>query len=174
MTGRALSLVATASLVEEATDEVWLVLMEITHADMADTIRVVNNTEAIVSDGETYVGLPFAIEFPDEGDRPGEARISIDNVDRRIVEAVRSITTPPTVKLQVILASQPDTIEFELDGLKLRDVTYDAAQVQGYLRFEDLSVEPVAALITPERFPGLFAAIFALLISAQAFVHAVG
>lgn len=156
MSGRALSLVATASLVEEATDEVWLVLIEITHADMAQTIRVVNNTEAIVSNSQTFVGLPFAIEFPDEGERPGEARISIDNVNRQIVEAVRSISTPPNVKLQVILASQPDTIEFELDGLKLRDVTYDAAQVQGYLRFEDLVTEPVAALITPERFPGLF------------------
>lgn len=162
MTGRVLSAPATAALVAEETDEVFLILVKIDHADLDQPIRVVNNIEEIVSGGETYVGLPFEVELPDEGDRPGEARLSVDNVDRRIVEAIRTISTPPSVTIKVVLASQPDTIEYQLDGLTMRDVSYDAATVQGYLRYEDLSSENVADMIVPSRFPGLFGWLFAL------------
>lgn len=156
MTGRVLSTAATRALTAEETEEVFLVLVKISHGDLVSAIRVVNNIEAIEHDGETYVGLPFEIELPDEGDRPGEARLSVDNVDRRIVEAVRTISTPPSVTIKVVLASQPDVIEYQLDGLTMRDVSYDAATVQGYLRYEDLSTENVADIIVPSRFPGLF------------------
>jgi hypothetical protein len=71
-----------------------VVLLGVTHADMAETIRVVNNVEDVVSGGGTYVGLPFSIELPGEGELPGEAGIAIDNVDRRTVEAMRTIQTP--------------------------------------------------------------------------------
>ena len=36
-------------------------------------IRVVNNIEAVTSNGNEFVALPFDIELPDEGERPGEA-----------------------------------------------------------------------------------------------------
>lgn len=156
MTGRTLSPAMTAAIAAESTDECPLMLVTIAHDDLDAPIRVVNNIENITSNGETFIGLPFAIELPDEGDRPGEARISVDNVNRAIAEAVRSISTPPDVTIQVILASQPDTIDLELTGLKMRDVTMDASAVTGYLRFEELTVEPVAATMTPSRFPALF------------------
>lgn len=152
----ALSSAAIASMHAEDTDEVWLVLLTISHDDLDAPIRVVNNTEDIVSDGLTYIALPFELELPDQGERPGEARIRIDNVNRAIVEAVRTIQAPPNVAFKIILASQPDVIEYEHSGLTLRDVTYDVASVQGYLRYEDLTSEPVADTITPSRFPGLF------------------
>lgn len=155
MTGRTLSPAMETAIAAEESDECPLVLVTIEHDDLPEPIRVVNNIEDIVSNGATFVGLPFEIELPDEGERPGEARIRVDNVDRRIVKAVRSIQTPPDVTVQVILASQPDVIDMEITGLKLRDTTTDAAAVTGYLRFEDLTVEPVAAMITPARFPGL-------------------
>lgn len=156
MTGRTLSSAAQAAILDEESDEVSLHLVTIEHDDLDAPIRIVDNIEDITSNGETFVGLPFRLELPDEGDRPGEARITVDNVDRRIAEAVRSITTPPSVTIQVVLASQPDTLELELSGMTLRDVTIDAGAVTGYLRFEDLSVEPIAEAITPSKFPGLF------------------
>ena len=156
MAGRQLSAAATASLVAEETAEVWLRLIVITHANLAVPIRLVDNIEDIVSNGATFVALPFELELPDEGERPGEARIRVDNVDRRIVEAIRSITTPPQVTIQIILASDPDAIELEIPTLTLRDATYDLTAVTGFLRFEDITVEPVAESITPARFPGLF------------------
>lgn len=154
---RTLSPAANASIMAEETDEVWLVLLQIDHDDLAAPIRVANNTENVVSGGETYVGLPFELALPAESDNgPGEAVIRVDNVDRQIVEAVRTITSPPRVTIRVVLASQPDVIEALIENMVMKDVTYDVATVQGRLRFEDIVTEPVAETITPERFPGLF------------------
>lgn len=156
MSGREFSVTATAALVAEETDEVFLDLLIIDHADLAAPIRLVRNMENITHLGQTYIGMPFDIELPDEGERPGEARVSVDNVSREITNAIRSITSPPTVVYRLIVASDPDVIEYELSGLTLRDVTYDIGVVQGYLRYEDLTVEPVADTITPSRFPSMF------------------
>lgn len=154
---RTLSPAAEASLLAEETDEVWLILLTVSHPDLDDPITIVNDINEIVSNGVTFRALPFEIELPGEGQRPGESRIRIDNVSREIVEAVRIIgLIPPTVKIQVVLASQPDVIEYEVPVMTLRDVTYDAAFVTGVLRFEDISVEPVAEIINPNRFPALF------------------
>lgn len=154
---RGLSSAALASIHEQETDEVWLILVTIDHADLANPIRVVSNMEDITSNGETFVGLPFEIILPDENpDEPGEVMLRVDNVDKTIVETVRIIQSPPTVKVQVVLASQPDSIEAEIDGLTMRDVTWDVGVVEGRLRLDDLVVEPLSETITPARFPGLF------------------
>lgn len=162
---RTLSATAVAAMMDETTDEVFLPLVTISHADLAQPIRVVANNENIISRGNTYVGYPFDLELPGQADdSPGEARLRIDNVDKQIVEAIRLITGPPSVLIEVILASAPDTVEIAIGSMTLRDVSYDAATVEGVLRFEDVSVEPIGAIITPERFP----AIFSLLITCLA------
>lgn len=153
---RSLSAAAVASLNAPQTGEVWLVLLTIANAGMT-TIRVVNNTEDIVSRGNTYQAFPFELELPGEDpDSPSSARLRIDNVDKRIVEAVRSISTPPEVTIEVILASQPDTVEIAYSSLTMRSVEYDVNSVRGELVFESIYSEPVTLTITPNRFPGLF------------------
>lgn len=157
MTERTLSTTALNSMADAETEEVWLVLMTIDHEDLESALRVVNNIEEIVSNGETYVALPFEIDMPGDGAQgPTEARVKVDNVDRQIVEAIRTIQTPPTITLQVILASEPDDPEMTIEHLTLRDANYDLSAVTGALRFDDLTMEPISEKITPDRFPGLF------------------
>lgn len=157
MTTRTLSETALNSAAAEETQEVWLVLVTLEHDDLEEPIRVVNNIEDIESRGLTFLGCPFELDPPgDDADGPTEARLRIDNVNREIVVANRSITSPPTVTIEVILASDPDAPEVTISHLTLRNVSWDAAYVQGTLRFEDLSVEPVSQRVTPGRFPGLF------------------
>lgn len=154
---RSLSSTAIASANAQQTDEVWLVLLTIAHASLATPIRVVNNNESIVSRGQTYQWFPFEIELPGEDvDSPSRARLRIDNVDRTIVNTIRSISTPPTVTLEVVLASAPDVVEVSFSGLSLREVDYDAMSVTGELVFESIFTEPVTLTMTPARFPGLF------------------
>jgi hypothetical protein len=154
---RSLSPAALASANAQSTDEVWLVLLTIEHNEIDSPIRVVNNTEDIVSRGQTYIGFPFDFELPGEdADAPTKARLRIDNVDRRIVEAVRTISSPPLVTLEVILASAPDTVEFSFSGLTMREIDYDVSSVSGDLLFESIFAEPVTYTMTPSRFPGLF------------------
>lgn len=154
---RTLSQNALNSAFAQQTDEVWLVLLTIEHPSLATPLRFVNNMESVTSRGNLYVAFPFEIEFPEQDpDTAGEARITIDNIDRQIVQTIRSIASPPQVTLEVILASSPSTVEASFSGMVLRDVTYDALKVSGVLRFEDIMTEPLSVQMTPQRFPAMF------------------
>jgi len=148
----------TTSAFAQETDEVWLVLVTIDHADLSQPIRVVNNTEDVTSGGDTYVAFPFDITLPDaREDAPPRARLVIDNVSREIAEAIRTISSAPSVTLEVIRAADPDTIEISWPFFKLRNVKWDVGKVSGDLTLEDFTSEPYpAGIFSPASFPGLF------------------
>ena len=154
---RSLSTAARRSAYAPQTSEAWLLLLTITHESLVAPLRFVNDKVTITSNSQSFMGFPFAVELPQESnDAPGEARITIDNVDRSIVTAVRAMATPPEVTIQIIMASQPNTIEVEYGAMTLRDVKWDVASVSGTLRHEDISTEPVTVQMTPQRFPAMF------------------
>lgn len=154
---RNLSSNALASAYAQETGEVWLVLCTITHPALATPLRFVNDMQSLTSRGNVYVAFPFEVELPTEdADSPGEARLVLDNIDRNIVRAIREMTGPPEITLEVVLASAPDTVEAEFPGMVLRDTQYDASKVSGTLRFEDITSEPISVEMTPQRFPALF------------------
>jgi len=120
---RTISPAATRAGHADATDKVWLVLLEITATGLSTPIRVVNDNVDVVHQGWTFIGYPFEVELPPESqDRPMIARIRIDNTERLIVDEVRTIAEPPSVTLRVVLADQPDVIEVEYAGMRLRNV----------------------------------------------------
>jgi hypothetical protein len=78
--------------------------------------------------------------LPEEGeDRPPRARLTIDNVSREIVLALRQIQAAPTVTMEVVRASEPDLVEASFPFFRLLDVRYDALVVEGELGVEDLT-----------------------------------
>ncbi|CAB4122650.1 Domain of unknown function DUF1833 [uncultured Caudovirales phage] len=154
---RTLSTNAIRSINSQQTDEVWLILLTITHADLPTPIRVVNNNENVTSRSNVFQAFPFEIILPGQDpDSPPKAMIRMDNVDRTVVSLIRNISSAPTVLMEVILASQPDTVEISFGSLSLRAVTYDASTIEGELFFEALYNEPITLSMTPSRFPGLF------------------
>jgi hypothetical protein len=82
--------------------------------------------------------------------------LRIDNVDRRVVQTIRSITAPPTVTLEVILASAPNNVEVSFTNMTLRNAQYDSSTVSGELTFDAIYTEPATLTMTPSRFPGMF------------------
>lgn len=154
---RSLSSAATTSIHSQETGEVWLVLLTITHSTLPTPIRVVNNNEDITSRGNIYQAFPFEIILPSQDpDSIPKASLKFDNVDRTAISIIRGVEFPPAVTIEVILASQPDTIEVSFPNLTLRNVKYDAEAIEGELLFENLFSEPVTLTMTPSRFPGLF------------------
>lgn len=155
---RTLSGPAVRAVMAQDTAEVFLLLLTIAHATLADDIRLVCNTVDIVSRGQTYIGLPFEITLPSEQeDRVPQMRLRVDNVNREIVQAVRTMTSPATVTVEVILASSLDTVEASFAGFTLRAVTYDALVVEGTLALEDVLSEPYPeGTFTPNLFPAIF------------------
>lgn len=153
---RSLSAAALVSAHMQETGEVWLVLLTISHPSIATPLRFANNTQSVMSRGELFVAFPFEVELPSsEQDTIGEARLRIDNVDRMIVDTIRTILSPPDLKFEIVLASQPDVVEVFYDGLVLRNTTYDALIVSGGMKFEDIMSEPVSLQMTPSRFPSM-------------------
>lgn len=155
---RNLSSNALASMYAQETSEVWLVLLEIDEAGLSEPIRVVNNNENVTHNGNVYEGFPFELPMPDEVENQvTSVTLTIDNVDRRIVQAVRSLSSPPTVTMSVVMASSPDTIEAGPFEMTLKDATYTALTVVGRLGFEDFEDEPFPGeTFTPQNHPGLF------------------
>lgn len=148
---------AVASMNAQVTGEAWLVLLTISHSSLAAPLRFVNNNEDVVSNGNTFKFFPFEIVLPGQDpESPSKATLKIDNVSREIIATIRTITSPPTVQLDVILASTPDVIEATFTDMKLRGVEYDVTSVSGELVYESIFTEPVSYTMTPSRFPGLF------------------
>jgi len=155
---RALSVAAKSAIFSQETFETFLILLVIDHEDLDTAIRVVNNYGNITSNGRLYIGYPFSITIPDESDDSiPSVNLTIDNIDRVIVEAIRTCTSAPSVEISVILASAPDTIEAGPFPMMLRNATYDSMTVTAVIKADDILNEPYpGVIITPQNFPALF------------------
>ena len=142
----------------QETGEVFIVLLTIDHPDLAEPMRLSSDAVDTVSRSNTYVAFPFDISLPnDQADRPPRAGLRIDNVDRQIVQTLRTITSAPTVLMEVVLGSDPDTVEASWPDFQLLDADYDHLVVAGELGQELFLNEPwPGRSFTPADFPGLF------------------
>ncbi len=155
---RSLSSLALQSLYAGETGDAFLVLLTLSHPDLAQPICVTSDAVQTVSGGTVFVPFPFDLALPDDLDAKSyRARLVIDNVDRQIVEAVRSVTSAPDILIKIVRAATPDTVESQFVDFKLTNVVYDAFRIEGDLTVEDFTAEPYpAATFSPGLFPGLF------------------
>jgi hypothetical protein len=74
-----------------------------------------------------------------------------------MVAAIRDISTPPTVDLELVKISDLNYVEAEFTNFQMRSVDYNALTIEGTLTLEGLFQEPaVAFCFSPSYFPGLF------------------
>jgi hypothetical protein len=153
-----LSPAALSAVLAQETDKAFLPLLTIDHPDLADPIRVVCDGQQCVSNGDTYLAFPFNIDFPPaDPDSPPQVRLVIDNVDQKIIVGLRTLSSAPTVTLQVVMSDTPDTIEAGPFEMTLRQAVYDSLTIEGTLNFEDILNEAYPGdSYTPANFPGLF------------------
>lgn len=155
---RVISTTAQEAINASQTDQVFLVLLEITHSELTTPIRVVNNNESIISNGNTYYASAFNFSFPaQEEGTIKNSTLTIGNVDREIVRTIRSISTPPNVTASVVLASDPDVLEMGPFTFQLTDVGYNRDTVTGSLVFENYLRSNIGTIrYKNTTFPGLF------------------
>lgn len=153
-----LSLTAIQAAMAQETGEVFLMCLTITHPTLTTPLRVVNDGRDLVRSAGTFMATAFELTLPgQQDDRPPEVRLRIDAVDRSILSALRGLTSPPGIRLEVVLASSPNVIESGPYDLTLREVTYTATSIEGTLGYEDVLNEPFPKdTFTPRNFPGLF------------------
>lgn len=143
------------------TGEVLLALVTIDSPSIVGgPLRVVQDLQNITSNGNVYTAFPFEIRLAGDSDNsPAKITLTIDNIDRTMIAAIKGIppTTPPTVKVEIVVASQPDTVEITMDNLVLKNVTGDAFRIDGELWMDEEDLLPFPeGSFTPPLFPGLF------------------
>lgn len=155
---RNVSLAAIQGALAQQTSEVYLVLLEIDHANLGTPLRFVNNSENVTSNSNLYTAFPFAVVLPDDQEsREPRAEIRIDNISREIIDEVRSLSTYPTMTLSVILASSPNTIEWGPLEFITQGANYDANTITFSLVYSVFAEEPFPYRVFDTiNFPGMF------------------
>ena len=165
-----LSPAAIAAMLSPDAGEDLIALLTITGAGIVTPIRIANAGPVRLSDtaDEVFYGVvsrsnnfafvPFRISLPDEqvASAP-RATIAIDDVTQTLMPTIRSITTAPSVLIELVLSSTPNTLEVSFPGFLMGSISYSATQVTAELTVKSLASEPFPAHnFTPSYFPGLF------------------
>lgn len=149
-------------------DDTLIVLLTITSPGV-DPIRVADNwTQRLSEDdedilygvrsrGEDYLFLPIEPTLPTEEEAAPRSSITIRDLTQRLIPVFRTISTAPSVLMELVLYSTPDVVEASFPGLLLSNVSYDADSISADLTVESMAIEPFPAhTITPAHFPGSF------------------
>jgi hypothetical protein len=155
---RTLSSAANAAIFTSQTNEVFLVLLELTGGNIVTPIRVSSNNVDTTSNGDVYTAYPFHISMPPETDKEiPSVQLVIDNIDQTLIQEIRGTAIPILIEMNIVLAGTPDTIEAGPFNYTLRNITYDALTISGDLMFEDVLNEPYpAGSYDTVNYPGLF------------------
>ena len=88
---RSLPTVVVQALYAQTTSSVFLVLLTASHS-LFSTIRVVNNTQAVTSNGDVFQPFPFSVVLPpDEEDLQVRAQLQLYDVQQEILDNLRLV-----------------------------------------------------------------------------------
>ncbi|KFF50452.1 hypothetical protein GY26_01820 [Gammaproteobacteria bacterium MFB021] len=129
--------------------------------DTSRYIGVVNNNGPIVHNGVEYIGLPFQFELPSNDDEQvPQLTMTIDNVDRTLVDLLRGITEAPPVTVEVIRVTQAGETATELGPMdfSLLSADTDAAVVVLQIGYTNdiLNSPATGEIFNPGTAPALF------------------
>lgn len=147
-----------------------LAFITINHRNLAQPIRVVSDPIDFVVGGERYIGCPFEFKLLTDEDEAPRSQIRIQNVDRMIGEAIRSVKERAQVRLEIRttadfnLSVVPRTeipggssVIYGFRYFELIDVTVTSLDVTGTVMLRDYTQEPwPGRRATQSRTPGLF------------------
>jgi hypothetical protein len=165
---RSLSLTLRRAMHAQETGERLIFLVTIEHESLAEPLRYSSDpTERFsvdplrwgtVSRGDSYIFAPMALQLPVEAEEASpNMQLQLENVTRQAIPLLRSVRTPASVTVELVLESDLDTVEATWPEFDLVAAPFGALQVT-----LDLSVNALAGAAypidtyTPAGFPGLF------------------
>lgn len=136
-----------------------LLLLEIHHPDLPVPIRVVQDNQDLVHDGELFQAFAFDAQLPDdiESQNP-EAQLVIDNVGREISAWLEASGggQGATVRMIIVRRVDPDVVEWEVT-LDLTNTRMNQSVITGKLGFDNLMSRPACAIhYNPTTASGMF------------------
>lgn len=132
-----------------------------TELDKADLdVAQTDTTEVygVVSGGRNFIFLPLQITLPSEEEAQApRCSIVINDVTRYLIPTIRSLSSPPKVRIDLVLTSDPDVLQVSFTSFYINSFTYNANTVTAELTMINYDVEPFPIHnFTPKHFPGLF------------------
>jgi hypothetical protein len=127
-----LSTAAAAAVLAPETDRVFLHLLTI-EVEGEVILRFVDNTENIVSRGETFIAAGFTIILPEQtSDAPRPCKLAIDNTDLAIFRTIKTAAGKAvSVSICVVMADTPDVYERGPLKYRLRNVSANKSTIEG-------------------------------------------
>jgi hypothetical protein len=117
---------------QEVNDD-YVPLLTITWNDPvvgAGTLRFARHHTSITSRGNTFLPMAFDLEMGVQSERElPRVKLTLDNVDRVIVQELEKLNTPAHVLVEVVLDSDHETVEGSTDGT-VRFANYDARAIE--------------------------------------------
>lgn len=147
-----------SQLYGQVADDPFLTLFTFSHDGFDSDILLVNNSEDVVSNGKTYLSFPVKVTLPmDDNETAREVSITMSNVGLELIGEFRKVTTRIDCKLDMVLFSAPDTIQYTLEDLKLSNIQYNVQTITAKLVLDDfLGSGLTSEKYTPTNYPGLF------------------
>jgi hypothetical protein len=148
------------SLTSEETSEVYTTLVTVKDNEGTVLARFTDDSVDTTYAGSNFVAYPFSISLPDNQEgRETTAQLTLTNVDRQLIEAVRASTGFLYATLRVVLASDTSIVMVYYPDMEMRRLTYNTDILSGELTYESFLNEPYPKdLMVARHFPGLFIA----------------
>lgn len=158
-----------AGLEREASPDALLAFLTVTHPRLVEPIRLVSDVFDYLRDGNLFVGMPFSFILVTDEESAPKTQLTVQNVDRRIGEALRSMPDRAMVQLDVLSSADFDLSSdprvpigalvpiYAIRHFQLIEVTATATEITGTLMLRDYSQEPwPGQSATQSVCPGLF------------------
>jgi len=157
---RTLPITVVNAIMAESTSQSFHVLLTATHSDFS-TIRVVNNTQAIISNGQIFQPFPFSVILPpDSEDLNVIARVVVYDAEREIIDNLRFSLGKReriSLRLDVIASGSPNDILQSVSNLSVVNVQYMAGSLELEAQADTLMTEGYPRdTFSPGNFPGIF------------------
>lgn len=134
-------------------------LLEITHSLLVTPVRLVNDNQDLVSNGNTFTALAFDITLPDDiAQQLPRARLSMDNVGRELTQWIDASQggRGAHVRVMQVMRNAPNVLEFDIT-MDLLNVRQTLLQISGELGFNNtMGIQALPITYRPENMPELF------------------
>ena len=116
-----LSLAALQALAAQESSDPILALVTVTHADLpGGPVRLAMTTTNITSNGDLFLSAMMdVVLMSTEADQVASASIQFDNVDQVILDTLDELGSPPTVKIEYVLASALNDVIASNENLRM-------------------------------------------------------
>jgi hypothetical protein len=154
---RVLSTAALGEMTGAESSDALIELLEVSHPTFVNTIYLTSNSTPVVSNEITYQPMFYILQMPeDNGKVVVSASITIDNIDRTVLDNLRRLPSAPHFNARLVLESNPDYAEYLLLGMRLQDIVYNELSLTARIVYDDiLNQKAIPGVVDDKQYPGL-------------------